>query len=546
MVKLTIDANDNTPKAVYNWKVYTYASLACWASIMIGYDSAFIGTSMGFASFKREFGLTNKLPAELGTLSANIVSTYQAGCCFGALCGYFVGYYFGRKWGLMAASIIFNIGAVMQVVCSHKTGLGLMYAGRLLAGWGVGVASNLTPVYIAEISPPAIRGRLIGLYELGWQIGAVVGFWINYGITLHVPSSNKQWHIPFAVQLIPGGMLAISAVLLKESPRWLSSKGRQEAAIANLTYLRSLDRDHGYIIEEMNDIETALERDQAAGGAGIMGPLRTLFTNGNLVKRLLIAMSLFAMQNGTGINAINYYSPTVFKSLGITGGNTGLLTTGVFGVVKFLGALVWLLYLVDRFGRKPLLIGGAIGGAFSMYYIGAYIAIAQPTKPENLSTKIGSGGASAIAFFYIWTIFYGPTWNGTPWVFSAEVFPTFVRAATQAFTAASNWLFAFLIARFTPQMFAAMDYGVYLFFATLMVLSIPIVYLIVPETSQIPLERMEELFAPGVPPRKAHAIVMSTPHRSWDDARPQADGTYTPPEKSFDEEKAVESRREYA
>lgn len=91
-----------------------------------------------------------------------------------------------------------------------------------------------------------------------------------------------------------------------------------------------------------------------------------------------------------------------------------------------------------------------------------------------------------------------------------------------------------------------MGFGVYMFFASLMVISIPIVYFIVPETSQIPLERMEELFAPGVPARKAHGIVMSTPHRQWNDARPEADGTYTPPEKSFDEEKAVESRREYA
>lgn len=187
----------------------------------------------------------------------------------------------------------------------------------------------------------------------------------------------------------------------------------------------------------------------------------------------------------------------------MTGTNTGLLTTGIFGLVKFAAALVWLLWLVDHVGRKPLLIGGSAGGAFFMYWIAIYIAIAKPE--EHPSDKLRSGGISAIFALYAWTLCYGPTWNGTPWVFGAEVMPTFIRAATQAFIAASNWLFAFLISRFTPQMFAAMGYGVYLFFASLMVCSIPIVWLVIPETSGILLEGMDQLFT--LPPRKAHGIV---------------------------------------
>lgn len=116
----------------------------------------------------------------LRLVTCDSVCLVEAGCFFGALSGYFAGYYLGRRWGLMLASIVFAVGSVLQVVASHKTGLGIMYAGRAIAGWSVGVASNLTPIYIAEISPPAIRGRLIGLYEAGWQIGAVVGFWIGY------------------------------------------------------------------------------------------------------------------------------------------------------------------------------------------------------------------------------------------------------------------------------------------------------------------------------------------------------------------------------
>lgn len=125
--------------------------------------------------------------------------------------------------------------------------------------------------------------------------------------------------------------------------------------------------------------------------------------------------------------------------MGLTGTSTGLLTTGVFGIIKLLGSLIWLLWLVDTLGRRYLLMVGSLGGAISMYYIGAYIAIAKPA--QNPSSTLSSGGISAIAFFYIWTAFYSPSWNGTPWVVGAEFFPQHVRTFTQACMAASNWLF---------------------------------------------------------------------------------------------------------
>lgn len=116
-------------------------------------------------------------PATVSALTGRELTLAEAGCFFGALSGYFLGHYLGRRWGLTVATVIFTVGAVLQTVASQSTGLGIMYAGRVIAGWGVGTCSNLTPIYLAEISPPAIRGRLIGIYELGWQIGAVVRCW---------------------------------------------------------------------------------------------------------------------------------------------------------------------------------------------------------------------------------------------------------------------------------------------------------------------------------------------------------------------------------
>ncbi|THU92999.1 general substrate transporter [Dendrothele bispora CBS 962.96] len=507
MAKLGRIEDRPTPPEVYNWKVYFNAFVATFAAVMIGYDSAFIGTSISLTSFKKEFDLVSKSTTEFNLISANIVSLYQAGCFFGAFFGYPIGYFLGRKWGLFISAVIFNIGAILQVVASSSTGLGIVYAGRIIVGLGIGIASNLAPIYVAEIAPPAIRGRLIGMYELCWQIGGVIGFWINYGTAKNIPEGHTQWLVAFAVQLIPGGLLMLGAPFLIESPRWLMSRDRTRSSLSSLSSLRNLPSEHEFVQREYLETEEAIKHERSLAGAGFFGPMQTVGRSRKLVWRLVLGMSLFAWQNATGINAINYYSPTIFKSIGVTGQNTSLLTTGVYGIIKLVGAMIWLLYLVDQLGRRSLLMIGSIGGAISMYYIGAYIAIAKPQNNPTLA--ITSSGRSAIAFFYIWTIFYSPTWNGTPWVVGAEFFPQHVRTFTSSCIAASNWLFAFLIARFTPQMFTSMGYGVYLFFASLMILSVFYVYFLLPETKQVPLERMNELFAPDVRAWNAHEIVMS-------------------------------------
>ncbi|KAL8284116.1 hypothetical protein RQP46_004865 [Phenoliferia psychrophenolica] len=499
-----------TPASVYNARIYIVAMVAATAAIMIGYDSAFIGTTIALPAFKSEFGLTlaQKTQVQFNFISANIVSTYQGGCFFGALLGYPLGQLAGRKNGLFISALVFCLGAGVMLAADGARGLGPILGGRIVAGLGIGAASNLTPLYISEISPPAIRGQLIGMYEIGWQIGGLVGFWINYGITKHIPASHKQWVIPFAVQLVPGGVFALAVpFLLKESPRWLITRGRRDEAIKNLCYLRKLDASDPYIIEEINMIDIQIDHDITAVGAGFWAPFRQVFGRWHLFKRLLIVTSLFMFQNGTGINAINYYSPTIFKSIGITGLNTSLFTTGIFGVIKTIGALIWAFIVIDKFGRRGILLVGAVGGAIGMYAIGAYIKIVQPAL--HPSTTLPPSGIAALFFFYLWTIFYAVSWNGTPWVVCAEVFPGSVRTVTQMCAAASNWLWNFVISRATPTMFSNMGYGVYMFFATMMMISIPFIVFLLPETMHVPLEEMDRLFAPGMSTWNANKIVMS-------------------------------------
>lgn len=168
-----------TPKQVYNWKIYLLAAIASCTSCMIGYDSAFIGTTLALDSFITEFRFTQMTKQARDLISANIVSCYQAGAFFGAFFAYPVGHFWGRRWGLVSTALVFVLGAGLMLGADGERGLGLLYAGRVLAGLGVGAGSNLTPIYISELSPPAIRGRLVGVYELGWQVGGLVGFWIN-------------------------------------------------------------------------------------------------------------------------------------------------------------------------------------------------------------------------------------------------------------------------------------------------------------------------------------------------------------------------------
>ncbi|KAF3017733.1 hypothetical protein E8E14_004756 [Neopestalotiopsis sp. 37M] len=517
---LSVVEDRPTPKAVYNWRVYTCAAIASFASCMIGYDSAFIGTTLSLPSFKSEFDFASYSAEHLALVSANIVSVYQAGAFFGSLFAYVSNWFLGRKKSLWLFVAIFILGAGLMLGANGQRGLGLILGGRVLAGIGVGACSTTVPIYISELSPPAVRGRLVGIYELGWQIGGLVGFWINYGVNTTMEPSHKQWLIPFAVQLIPAGMLMAGAFWIKESPRWLFSKGRREEAMANLCWVRNLDVNDLYIIEEVNYIDEDLERYNREVGAGFWKPFAAL-KQPKVLWRFFLGGMLFLWQNGSGINAINYYSPTVFKSIGITGTNTSFLTTGIFGVVKTVVTFVWLLYLIDHLGRRRLLMIGSVGGSLCMWFIGAYIKIANVSGSPT--GQLDSGGIAAIFFFYLWTAFYTPSWNGTPWVLNSEMFDQNSRSLGQASAAANNWFWNFIISRFTPQMFLTMKYGVYFFFASMMILSTVFVYFLIPETKSVPLEAMDRLFNVK-PVRKAHKTIMEELRVQEEEFRHNVDG----------------------
>ena len=294
---LTLKEDRPTPKSVYNWRVYACAAVASFAACLIGYESAFFGTTLALPAFTEEFDFASYDDNDLAVLKQDIVSVYQAGAFFGSLAAFGTSYWLGRRWSLLFFNVIFAVGCIMQMTCTGEKGLGLIIGGRVLGGFGVGGCSNMTPIYISELAPPAVRGRLVGLYELGWQLGGLVGFWINYGVSTTMEPSHSQWLIPFGVQLIPSGLLFMGLAFIPESPRWLLSKGKREKALKILCWMRQLEQDHPYMQEEVGYIDDDLEKYHREVGAGFWKPFLALKER-KMQYRFFLGAMLFLFQNG--------------------------------------------------------------------------------------------------------------------------------------------------------------------------------------------------------------------------------------------------------
>ncbi|KAF2475048.1 MFS quinate transporter-like protein QutD [Lindgomyces ingoldianus] len=486
-----------TPPEVYNWRVYAASLVISMGVLAYGYDSAFIGTTITQKSFKRDFGLAKMSKKEQNDVSSNLTSIYSAGGFFGALFMFFSLELLGRRMTVIISDAIFIFGAILCTVPTHQ--LGLIYAGRLLTGLGVGGIAAVSPIYIAEIAPPAIRGRLTGFFESFYQTGAVIGFWINYGI-VHNIDTNKTiaWRIPMAVQLIPAALLALMIPILKESPVWLLKQGRDDDAYAVYSYIRNLPAGHPYIMEDVAFVKTQIAKERAMV-TGTQTPSFTEFIKGaakesmmkGMRNRFLLVFIMFMWQGWSGAAAINYYSPTIFTSIGLT---DVTLWTGIYGVIKAVGSIIFFTWFIDAFGRKWPWIISSLCCAFCQYYLAAYIAIGNPKPGVPQSSSTIAGGKAATAFIMI----FGATWsfgaNGLPWIISAEIFPSSLRSISGPWAGMSVWLWTFVVTKALPSMYTSMGYGVYVFFATCLVGASIYAYFFIHETKGLRMDQMDHLF----------------------------------------------------
>lgn len=217
----------------------------------------------------------------------------------------------------------------------------------------------LVPLYTAECAPANLRGRLVGIYEIGVQLGTCMGFWINLGVDRNMAPNSSQWITPFALQLIPSGLLMIGLLFVPESPRWMAKVHGRSRAIETLARFRALPVDHSAVIEEIDDIFQQLQIEYSNEMGSNKAAWKEIVQPG-LRNRVLLGILIMIFFQMAGSNAINYYSPRIFHSIGLTGTSTTLVSTGIYGIVRLVAVFIAMYFAVDRFGRKPMLICGSV------------------------------------------------------------------------------------------------------------------------------------------------------------------------------------------
>lgn len=368
-----------------------------------------------------------------------------------------------------------------------------------MTGLGIGASSTLIPIYIAECSPALIRGRLVGTFEIMLQVALVFGFWVNYSVAQNVsPNTDRQWHIPVGIQLVPAGLLLISMPLFcTESSQWLLSTNRTEKAKKALSWVRNLPEDHEYVMAEMEEIQSSITHELELNGSK-RSTLRIFKELGAPGIRWQVTLSVVLMliQNLTGINAINYYSPTILRSIGFSGLSVGLLATGVYGLVKMFATIIFMVFIVDRLGRRLPLLVGAAGAMVAMFYLAGY---SFPSGSFKSTPPADGGSHAALAMVYIYAIFYGFSWNGIPWIFASEVLPNQVRTLGMMLAVCMQWLGQFIVVYSLPYMTTRITYGTFIFFGVCTVVALFFAFLFIPETKGVALEDMDLLLGVDAP-----------------------------------------------
>jgi sugar porter (SP) family MFS transporter len=486
---------------IRNKKVFAIAVFASLGGFIYGYNQGMFGQILNMYSFGTAVHPnTIKNDTARGLLTAIL----ELGAWVGALCNGVLADGLGRKLSVVVAVFVFCIGVIVQA-CA--TGPSYILGGRFVTGLGVGSLSMLVPLYNAELAPPEIRGGLVVLQQLAITFGIMVSYWIGYGTNFiggTGPTQSKAaWLVPICIQLLPAIVLGIGIVFMPQSPRWLMNQEREQDCLNTIARLRDLPTSNELVTIEyleikaqhMFEIETSRELYPQHQGPGWKNKFQlgvhaysSLFTNRSTRKRSFIAIMVMLFQQWTGINAILYYAPFIFQDLGLDGNTNSLLASGVGGILMFLATIPAVLW-IDSFGRRPLLIIGAIGMAISHFVVAGILG-----QFENDFANHPAAGWVAVVFVWLFVLHFGYSWGGGAWVVISEVFSLGVRSKGVSIGASSNWLNNFIVGIATPTMLTQMKFGTYIFFGMFCVGGALFMYFVVPETRGRSLEEMDEIF----------------------------------------------------
>ncbi|KAL1310582.1 hypothetical protein AAFC00_000860 [Neodothiora populina] len=472
-----------------NRRVYLLTTVSYAGSTLFGFDTGVMGSVLALPSFKKDFGLpTDKSgfsSSKNAEISSNVVSLLTAGCFFGAIAAAFINERFGRKYSLILFCSIFMVGAAIQTGAHHA--LGAIYAGRVIAGLGVGGMSAITPVFVSENCPANVRGRITGLFQEFLVIGVFLAYWISYAVKKHVEPSTKQWRIPVAFQLVPGGIMLVGLFFLKESPRWLAKRARHDEALESLAYIRCTDVADPIVLEEMAEIRASIEEEFAA----TEGLTWKECIKPGIRGRFAQAVGIMVCQQFSGTNSIGYYAPQIFESIGISSADSSLFATGIYGTVKVIATGIFLVVGIEKLGRKIPLLAGAGWMAAMMFIIGALLT-SYPPDPD--STTVSSASIAMAVMIYLYVIGYSASWGPVPWVYVSEIFPTRLRAYGVGTASATQWLFNFVVTKFTPAAISNIGWKTFIMFGIFCAANGFFVFFFMKETKGLKLEDIDILF----------------------------------------------------
>jgi len=462
--------------------------IATLGGLLFGYDTAVINGAVD--SLKVYFidprfaDLTNPAQANAAnSLLGFVVSSALIGCIIGGLAGGWVSTNVGRKRGLIIAAVLFLISALgasapeFPFAAIGHGGSGYManfVFYRILGGIGVGLASMLSPMYIAEIAPPKVRGNLVAWNQFAIIFGMLVIYFVNYGISRSGSGDAWLnvigWRYMFLSGAIPAILFLLLLFLVPETPRFLMLKGNESGARAVLAKLVTAEEGE----KELSEIRASLSEHHSG----------KLFSFGALLVFIGIMLSIF--QQFVGINVVLYYATDIFKGMGMTT-NASLLQTIIVGAVNLTFTTV-AIFTVDRFGRRPLQIIGALVMAVAMISLGT-------------AFWLGGEGMLALVSMLVYTAGFAVSWGPVTWVLLAEIFPNQIRGKAMALAVAVQWVANYLVSWTFPILdknpylvehfkhgFAYWIYGVMSIFAALFM------WKLVPETKGRTLEQMEAIW----------------------------------------------------
>ncbi|KAF1810148.1 high affinity glucose transporter [Eremomyces bilateralis CBS 781.70] len=432
---------------------------------LFGYDQGVMSGIITGGYFKDYFNQPSR--AEIGTM----VAILEVGAFISSLMVGRVGDIIGRRKTILYGSIVFVVGGALQ---AFANGMPMMMVGRILAGFGVGMLSTIVPIYQSEISPPHNRGKLACIEFTGNITGYCASVWVDYFCSfIH---SDLSWRIPLFMQVFLGTLLGLGSFLILESPRWLLDNDHDEEGIVVIANLYGKGDIHNpKARENYREIKmnVLMERQEGERSYGDMFK--------RYYKRVFIAMSAQALAQLNGINVISYYAPLVFEQAGWQG-RDAILMTGINGITYLLSTIPpW--YIVDKYGRRPILLTGAVAMMLSLSAVSYFIFI-----------DIDNTASLVVVFVMIYNAAFGASWGPIPWLYPPEILPLSIRAKGASLSTATNWAFNWLVGMMTPVLQELIQWRLYLVHAFFCALSFVIVWFIYPETANIRLEDMNVLF----------------------------------------------------